>query len=135
GPPNILGQRVAKPRRPCGTLSFCHIVYNPPTIARIPRTHQPPHLRRLDRLSEHRQQMPLPLFPQQGIRHIVEMAPLPGLSIPPTTGRNNMAMRVVVPIAAVRLDHDDVAPLEGRATDPAKDIIQAGDPTPHAWAQ
>jgi hypothetical protein len=52
--------------------------------------------------------MPLPLFPQQGLRHIVEMAPLLGLGIPPAPGRNDMEMRVVLPMAAMRLDHDDV---------------------------
>ena len=66
---------------------------------------------------------------------MIEMAPLLSLDIPPTTGRNNMEMRVVLPIAAMRLDHDDVATLEGLAADPAKDIIQAGDPTPHERAQ
>ena len=42
---------------------------------------------------------------------------------------------MILPIAAMRLNHDDVAPLEGRATDPAEDIIQAPHPTPHEWAQ
>ena len=63
------------------------------------------------------------------------MAPLLGLGLPPAPGRNDMEMRGGLPMAAMRLDHDDGAPLEGRATAPAPDLIQAGDPTPHAWAQ
>ena len=63
------------------------------------------------------------------------MHPLLRLLIPSSAGPNDMQMRVVLAIAAMRLDHDDVAPLEGRATDPAQDIIQAGDPTPHERAQ
>ena len=132
---DILGQGARQTLLPCRDLAFWHIAHTPLTIARITRIHQPPHLRRLDRLASHRQQMPLPLFPQQALRDIVEMAPLLGRGIPPAPGRNDMEMRVVLPMAAMPLHHDDGAPLEGRATDPAEDIIQAPHPTPHAWAQ
>ena len=44
-------------------------------------------------------------------------------------------MSMILPIATMRLDHDDVAPFEGLTTDPAQDIIHAGDPTPHEGAQ
>ena len=46
-----------------------------------------------------------------------------------------MQMRIVVPIPAVGLDHDDIAALPGTATDPAEDIIQAPHPTTHEWTQ
>ena len=38
-------------------------------------------------------------------------------------------MRVVLPIAAMGLDDDDIASLELCATDPTKDIMQTPDPT------
>jgi hypothetical protein len=44
-------------------------------------------------------------------------------------------MGVVLPIAAMRLDDDDVAAFEGSATDPAEDIIQTPHPTPHERTQ
>src|SRR5712691_1761882 len=57
------------------------------------------------------------------------MHPLVGLRIPPTTGGNAVQMRVVLPIAAVRLDNHDVAAFEGATTDTAIEIIQTADAT------
>src|SRR5262249_4891510 len=79
--------------------------------------------------------MPLPLLPQHGIRHIIQMDPLPGLGIPAATRGNDVQMRMVLPVAAMRLDDHDIAPLEGAATGPAEDIIQASHPTAQAWTQ
>ncbi len=59
--------------------------------------------------------MPLPLFPQQGIGHIVQMDPLLGCLIPAATGGNAMQMRIVLAMAAMRLDDHDGATCEGLA--------------------
>jgi hypothetical protein len=44
-------------------------------------------------------------------------------------------MRIVLPVAAMRLDDHDIAPLEGAATGPAEDLIQAPHPTAHERTQ
>ena len=44
-------------------------------------------------------------------------------------------MLMLLAIPAVGLDHDDIAALQGTATDPAEDIIQAPDPTAHERTQ
>ena len=59
------------------------------------------------------------------------MPPLLGLLIPSPARRNDMQMRVVLAIAPMRLDHDDVTAFEGLATDRAKEIISALDATLH----
>ena len=53
------------------------------------------------------------------------MHPLAGLLIPAATRGNAVQMRIVLPIAAMRLDDHDVAAFEGAATDTAEAIIQA----------
>jgi hypothetical protein len=96
---------------------------------------QPVHLVGLHRLTQHGQQMPLPLLAQQAIRHVVEMAPLASLRIPAATRRDHVQRRVVPPIAARRLDDHDRAAVERAATDPAEDVIQTPHPTAHARTQ
>src|SRR5262245_5551453 len=68
--------------------------------------------------------MPLPLLAEHRIWQMVQMHPLSGLLIPATTGGNDVQMGIVVPMPAMGLDHDDIAALQGSATDPAEDIIQ-----------
>src|SRR5512134_51273 len=63
------------------------------------------------------------------------MHPLAALAIPAATRGDDGQMRVVLPMAAMRLDHHNVAALERTATDPGEDIIQAPDPTAHERAQ
>src|SRR5438552_246622 len=63
------------------------------------------------------------------------MDPLLRLWLPAATRRNAMPMRIGVSIPAVGLDHDDIAALQGTATDPAEDIIQAPHPTTPEWTQ
>ena len=79
--------------------------------------------------------MPLPLLAQQALRHVVQMDPLAGLRSPAATRRNHVQMRVVLPLTAMRLDAHDGAALEGAATDPADDVIQALHPTAHERTQ
>src|SRR5262245_53458943 len=63
------------------------------------------------------------------------MHPLLGPLIPSPTGRDDMQMGVVLAIAAMGLNYNDVATLERLATDTAEDIIQAPHPTTHEWTQ
>ena len=63
------------------------------------------------------------------------MHPLPGLRLPSATGGDDGQMGVVLAIAAMRLDHHDVATLERGATDPTEDIVSAPDPTTHEGTQ
>jgi len=59
------------------------------------------------------------------------MHPLVRLLIPSSAGRNARQMRVVLAIAAMRLDHDDGATLERLPTHRAQEIISALDATLH----
>ena len=51
------------------------------------------------------------------------MYPLLRLRIPSSAGRNDMQMRVVLAIAAMRLEHNDVATLKRLPTHRAKEIV------------
>ena len=51
------------------------------------------------------------------------------------TGGDQMQMGMVLPIAAMGVEHHDVAALERLAPDRAVEIIQASDPTAHERAQ
>ena len=57
------------------------------------------------------------------------MLPLAGLAILSTTGGNDMQMGMVVPIAAMGVEHHDISTPERLAPHLAKEIIQAL--TPH----
>src|SRR6187397_2167930 len=63
------------------------------------------------------------------------MHPLARLLIPAATSGDDVQMRVVLTIAAMGLDDDDVTAFEVLAADTAKDIIQTSDPTAHERAQ
>jgi hypothetical protein len=63
------------------------------------------------------------------------MHPLAGLRIPAATGGDDVQMRVVLAIAAMRLDNHNIAALERAATDSAEAIIQTPDPTAHERTQ
>src|SRR4029434_27686 len=79
--------------------------------------------------------MPVPFFPEQTVRHIVQMPPLLALRIPSSTRGNDMQMGVVLAVAAMGLDDHDIAPFERLATETAPDIIQAPDPTAYKRTQ
>ena len=132
---HIFGQIPRQTLIPCRDIPFLHVGDKPLAIACVTRSDQPPDLRRLHRLAQHGQQMPLPLLPQQGIGHIIEMHPLLGLLIPSTTGGDDVQMGIVLAITAMGLDDDDVTAFEVRAADPAEDVIQAPHPTAHEWTQ
>src|SRR5947199_3472434 len=82
-------------------------------------------------LATHLQSIPLPFLVQHWIGQIAYMHPLLGLLIPSSARRNDMQMRVVLAIASMCLDHDNVTALEGLATHRAKEIVQAFHPTLH----
>src|SRR5262252_5169748 len=114
---HILGAIRRQTLISCGHLSLLHVGDKPLTIACITRLHQPMDFLTLHCLSQHRQQMPLPLFPQPGIWHIVEMDPLFALGIPTATGGDARQMRTVLAMAAMGLDDHDRAAFAWLATD------------------
>jgi hypothetical protein len=63
------------------------------------------------------------------------MTSLAGLQLPAAARRNHVEMRVVLPIAAMRLDDDDVAALEGATLNEAEDIIQTAEATAYERTQ
>src|SRR5882724_12345178 len=90
---------------------------------------------RLERLAHHAQQMPLPLAMEHLIRQVMQVFPALALLIIAPTGGDQMQMGMVMTIAAMGVDHHDVATLESLAPDLAIKIIQALHPTPHQGAQ
>ncbi|HTD20853.1 MAG TPA: hypothetical protein VK667_15110, partial [Ktedonobacteraceae bacterium] len=83
----------------------------------------------------HRQQMPLPLAPQQRIGQILQMLPALSLAIIAPAGGNHMQVGMVVTISSMRVEHRDVTTLERLAPDFAKEIIHALHPASHQCAQ
>jgi hypothetical protein len=116
-------------------IALLHVGHKPVAISPVTRIDYPLYLLRLHGLPQHRQQIPLPLLAERGIRDVVQMHPLSRLPIPAATGGDDVQMGVVLAIAAMGLDDDDVPACEILATDPAKDIIQTPDPTAHERAQ
>jgi hypothetical protein len=132
---HILGQIRRQALIPRRDITLLHVRHEPLAIARVTRIDQPIDLLGLHRLSEHRQEMPLLLFPQHGIGQIIQMDPLVAFRFPAAAGGNDIQMGVVFPIAAMGLDDDDVASLDLCATDTAQEIIETPDPTAHEAAQ
>ena len=64
-----------------------------------------------------RQQMPLPLATQQLVGQVLQMLPALSLAIIAPTGGDQMQMGMVLPIAAMRVEHRDGAPPERLAPD------------------
>ena len=79
--------------------------------------------------------MPLPFATQQLVGQVLEMLPALALGIVTATGREQMEMGVVLPIAPMGVEHRDVAPPQRLAPDRAIEIIQALPPTAHERAQ
>ena len=131
----IVGQIPRSARIPRGDIPCWHVGDQALAGACVPRIDQPPDRRRLDRLAQPGQQRPRPRLPQQGIRYRVAMEPWRRLRLPAAARRNAMPMRIVVPRPAVGRDHDDRAALQGTATDPAADSLQAPPPTTHEGTQ
>jgi len=63
------------------------------------------------------------------------MHPLSRLLIPSATGSDDVQMGIVLAIAAMRLDDDNVTAFEVLAADTAKAIIYTPAPTPHERTQ
>ena len=63
------------------------------------------------------------------------MLPARSLGIIPSAGGDQMQMGMVLPIAAMRVEHRDGAPLEGLPPDGAGEIVEALRPAAHQRAQ
>src|SRR5262247_1649122 len=79
--------------------------------------------------------MPLPLATQQRIGQVLQMLPALSLGIIPPARGEQMQVRVILPIAAMRVEHRDGASFERLAPDRAIEIIQALRPAAHESAQ
>jgi len=79
--------------------------------------------------------MPLPLATQQRIGQVLQMLPALSLGLLPPARGEQRQVRVIRPMAAMRVEHRDGAPFEHLAPDRARDIIQAWRPAAHARAQ
>ena len=132
---DIFGQIPRQTLIPCGHIAFLDVGDKSLAIARVTGIDEPLDFLGLHRLPQHGQQIPLPLLAQQAIWHILQVHPLLGLSIPSPTGGDDVQMGIILAIAAMGLDDQNVAALEGAATDPAIDIIQTADATAHEWTQ
>ena len=85
----------------------------------------------LERVAQHGQQVPLPLATQEVVGQVWQMLPPRTLGIIAPTGGDEMQVRVILPIAAMGVEHGDIAPSECLAPDSAKEVIQALRPTAH----
>ena len=63
------------------------------------------------------------------------MHPAFRLRVPTATGGDEMQMGVVLAVAPVRVQHDNVATFEALTAEVAKELIQTADPTSHQLAQ
>jgi hypothetical protein len=77
----------------------------------------------LQRLAEHRQQMPLPLAAQERLGQILQMLPTFSLVIVAPTGGKEMKMGMVLPIATMRVEDCEVASPQCFAPDLTREII------------
>ena len=90
---------------------------------------------RLERLTQHGQEVPLPLTAQERIGQILEILPARALGIIAPTGGEHMEMGMILPIPPMRVEHRDVATLQCLPPDCAIEIIQALRTTAHQGAQ
>src|SRR2546430_8929274 len=84
----------------------------------------------LERLAQHRQQVPLPFATQQLVGQALQMLPALALGIIAPARGEQMQVRVILPIPAMRVEHRDGATLERLAPVIAIEIIQAWRPAP-----
>ena len=73
--------------------------------------------------------MPLPLTAQERLGQILEMLPAFSRPIQASAGREQMQVRVILPMAPMGVEHCDGAPPEPLAPDGALEVIQALCPT------
>src|SRR5215813_12296514 len=79
--------------------------------------------------------MPLPLAPQQVVGQVREMLPARSLGLIAPTGGEQMQMGMVLPIAAMRVEHGDVAPLEHLPLNGTVEIVEALRPAAYQRTQ
>src|SRR6266571_4890677 len=89
----------------------------------------------LQRLAQHRQQVPLPCATQQLVRQVLEMLPALALGIIAPTGGEQMEMGMVRPIAPMGVQHGDRASSQRLAPHGAIEVIQTLRPTAHKRTQ
>src|SRR5712692_11337672 len=98
-------------------FAFLHVGHQAVGIFPETRIHQLVDRFGFERLAHHAQQVPLPLATQQLVGQVMHVFPALPLAIIAPTGRNQMQMGMVVPIAPMRVKHRDVATPERLAPD------------------
>src|SRR6266568_5239167 len=134
GADHVFGHVARHALRRRGDLPLLHVGHQ--TVGIRPETCIDQLIDRLglQRLAEHRQQMPLPLAAQECIRQILQMLPACSLVIVAPTGGEEMEMGVVLPAAAMRVEDRDVASPQRFAPDLTVEIIQTLPPAAHEGA-
>ena len=89
----------------------------------------------LEGLAEHRQQVPLPLAPQERLGQGLEMLPAFSRLIQASAGGEQREMGVVRPMTTMRMEHHKIAPSQRLAPDGALEIVEALHATTHERAQ
>ena len=89
----------------------------------------------IEALTQHGEGMPLPLLVQKRIGQMLQMHPALGLWVPAPTGGDEMQMGVVLAIASMRVQHDNIAAFEPLAAELAIEIVQTLHPASHKSAQ
>lgn len=86
-------------------------------------------------LAQHGEGMPLPLLVQHGVGQILQMHPALGLWVPPPAGGDEMEVGIVLTVATVCVQNDDVATFEPPAAELAIEIVHTADPAAHEGTQ
>src|SRR5216684_7140887 len=121
---HVLGHVACHTVRLRGDGALLHVGHQPVRVLPETGVHQLVDGLCLERLAQHGQQMPLPLAPEQRVGQILEMLPARALGIIAPTGGEHMHMRVILPMAAMRVEYGDGASLERLSPDSAGEIVK-----------
>src|SRR4029453_2735506 len=83
------------------------------------RIHQPVDRVSLQRLAPHAQQVPLPCATQEIVGQVLQMFPALSRRLISPAGGEQMEMRMVLPIAPMRMEYHNIAPSKRLAPDGA----------------
>src|SRR5229473_3127718 len=131
GAHHVLGHVTRHALRLRGDSTLLHVGHEAVGILPKTRIHPLVDRLRLERLAHHAQHVPLPLATQEIVGQVLQMLPARALGIIAPAGGEQMQVRVILPIAAMGVEHGNIAPSECLAPDRAKEIIQALRPTAH----
>lgn len=120
---------------PCGHIAFLHLSDEAFGIAPVAGIDESMDGRHIETLTQHGEGVPLPLLVQKGIRQMLQMHPALGLRVPAPTGGDEMEMGVVLAIASMGVQHNNIATFELLAAELAIEIVHTLHPASHKSAQ